>query len=113
MTAPSDERVIYRERYQGCRFDFLGKSIFVRFDCCEFVKCTLLIDQGTEHLAFTGCVFRDCNINELEGDEQRGLSVRNNLFYRPLKERWAEFENRLAEALAGRKAEMRRSRLDR
>jgi hypothetical protein len=101
---PSDERVIYRERFQGCRFDFLGKSIFARFDRCEFVKCTFLIDQGTEHLAFTGCVFRDCDINELERNEQRGLLMRNNLFERPLVERWAEFENKLAQALTARKA---------
>jgi hypothetical protein len=32
---------------------------------CTFVKCTLLIDQDTEQLAFTECVFKNCN--------QRGL----------------------------------------
>jgi hypothetical protein len=29
---------------QGVHFDFRGKSIFTRYDRCEFVKCTLLID---------------------------------------------------------------------
>ena len=41
---PPDERVIYSERFQGEQFDFRGKSIFTRYDRCEFVKCTLLID---------------------------------------------------------------------
>jgi len=27
---------------------FRGKISFTRFDRCEFVKCTLLIDHGTE-----------------------------------------------------------------
>jgi len=50
---PSEERVIYRERFQGAQLDFRGKSIFARYDRCEFIKCTLLIDQSTEQLAFT------------------------------------------------------------
>jgi hypothetical protein len=68
------------------------------------VKCTLLIDPDTEQLAFTGCVFKDCNIDKLQPDESRGLYVMDNSFYRPLEERRAEFEIRLAQALAGRKA---------
>jgi len=100
---PHEERVIYRERFQGQLFDFRGKSIFVRYDCCEFVKCTLLIDYGTEQLAFTDCVFKDCNIDKLEQDEQRGLYARNNFFDRPLAERRADLEKRLAQALATRK----------
>jgi hypothetical protein len=63
---PPDERVIYRERFQGVYFDFRGKSIFTRYDRCEFVKCTLLIDHATEQLAFTACVFTDCNIDKLQ-----------------------------------------------
>src|SRR5271170_5179648 len=101
---PLDERVIYGERFQGAYFDFRGKSIFVRYDRCEFVKCTLLIDQATEQLAFTACVFKDCNIDKLEPDEARGLFVRDNFFDRPLDERRAEFEVRLAQALAGLRA---------
>ena len=101
---PPDERVIWRKRFQAQLFDFRGKINFTRFDGCEFVKCTLLIDHGTEQLAFTGCVFKDCNIDKLEQDEERGLYVRDNFFDRPLEERRAEFENRLAQALAARKA---------
>ncbi|MEH2562092.1 hypothetical protein [Bradyrhizobium sp. AZCC 2289] len=81
---PPEERVIWRKRFQGQHFDFRGKSIFTRFDGCEFVKCTLLIDYLTEQLAFTACVFKDCNIDKLEQDEGRGLYVRDNFFDRPL-----------------------------
>jgi hypothetical protein len=102
-----EERVIWRKRFQGQYFDFRGKSIFTRYDGCEFVKCTLLIDQDTEQLAFTRCVFKDCNIDKLEQDEERGLYVRDSLFDRPLEERRAEFENRLAQTLAARKAKGR------
>ena len=101
---PPEERIIYRQRFQADQFDFRGKITFTRFDGCEFVKCTLLIDHGTEQLAFTECVFKDCNIDKLEQDEERGLYVRDNFFDRPLNERRAEFEIRLAQALAARKA---------
>jgi hypothetical protein len=101
---PQDERVIYRERFQGVSFDFRGKSIFTRYDRCEFVKCTLLIDHATEQLAFTACVFKDCNIDKLQPDEERGLYLIDNFFDRPLDERRAEFEIKLAQALAARKA---------
>jgi hypothetical protein len=102
---PPDERVIYSERFQGQYFDFRGKSIFTRYDRCEFAKCTLLIDHSTEQLAFTACVFKDCNIDQLQPDEARGLYVRDSFFDRPLDERRADFEIRLAQALAARKAE--------
>jgi hypothetical protein len=101
---PPDERVIYRKRFQGEQFDFRGKSIFARYDRCEFVKCTLLIDHSTEQLAFTACVFKDCNIDKLEPDEARGLYVMDNFFDRPLDQRRADFEINLAQALAARKA---------
>jgi hypothetical protein len=100
---PTEERVRWRERFQAQHFDFRGKIIFTRFDGCEFVKCTLLIDHDTGQLTFTECVFKDCNIDKLEEDEERGLYVRNNFFDRPLDERRAEFENKLAQALAARK----------
>ena len=100
---PPDERVIYSERFQGEQFDFRGKSIFTRYDRCEFVKCTLLIDHSTEQLAFTACVFKDCNIDKLEPDEARGLYVMDNFFDRPLDQRRADFESRLAQALAARR----------
>ena len=101
---PPEERVIWNERFQGEYFDFRGKIIFTRFDRCEFIKCTLLIDHGTEQLAFTSCVFKDCNIDRLEPDEDRGLYVKDNFFDRPLEERRAEFEAKLAQTLADRKA---------
>jgi hypothetical protein len=101
---PPDERVVYQERFQGVHFDFHGKSIFTRYDRCEFVKCTLLIDQSTEQLAFTGCAFKDCNIDNLEPDEARGLYAMDNVFDRPLEQRRAEFETRLAHAIAARKS---------
>ena len=100
---PSEERVIYRERFQAVYFDFRGKSLFTRYDRCEFVKCTLLIDHATEQLAFTACIFKDCNIDKLIGDEERGLYVMDNFFDRPLNERRADFEIRLVQALAARK----------
>ena len=99
-----EERVIWRKRFQAEHFDFRGKSTFTRFDDCEFVKCTLLIDHQTEQLAFTACVFKDCNIDALEQDEERGLYARDNFFDRPLEERRAEFENKLAQSLAARTA---------
>jgi hypothetical protein len=101
---PTDERVIYRQRFQAEHFEFRGKIIFARFDLCEFGNCTLLFDHGTEQLAFTECVFKDCYIDKIEQDEERGLFARDNVFYRPLEERRAEFENRLAQALAALKA---------
>jgi hypothetical protein len=99
---PLEERVIWRQRYQAQQFDFRGKIVFARFDGCEFVKCTLLIDRSTGQLAFTECVFKDCNIDGLEADQERGLYTRDNFFDRPLAERRAEFENRLAQSLAAR-----------
>jgi hypothetical protein len=94
--------VIWRKRFHAQYFDFRGKSLFTRFDGCEFVECTLLIDRDTEQLAFTGCVFKDCNIDHLEQDEERGLHDKDYFFDRPLKERRADFEIRLAQALADR-----------
>jgi hypothetical protein len=82
---PTEERIIWRTRFQAQIFDFRGKAVLARFDCCEFVKCTLLIDHGTEQLAFTECAFTDCNVDRLQSDEERRLYVRNNVFHRPLE----------------------------
>jgi hypothetical protein len=60
--------------------------------------------DAADQLAFTACVFKDCNIDKLEPDEARGLHVMDNFFDRPLDERRAEFEINLAQALAARKA---------
>ena len=100
---PPEERVIWNKRFQSETFDFRGKVTFARFDRCEFVKCSLLIDEETGQLAFTQCVFKDCNIDELHSDEARGIYVKGNFFERPLEERRAEFEIKLDQALANRK----------
>ena len=101
---PTDERVIWNEGFQRKQFDFRGKIVFTRFDGCEFVKCAMLIDHETEQLAFTFCLFKDCNIDKLEPNKERGLYVKDNFFDRPLEERRAEFETKLAQTLADRKA---------
>ena len=102
---PPEERVIWNERFLKVSISiFAARSISARFDSCEFVKCTLLIDHGTEQLTFTSCIFTDCNIDKLEPDNDRGLYVRDNFFDRPLEERRAEFEAKLAQTLANRKA---------
>jgi hypothetical protein len=105
------ERVVWQHRFQGQYLDFRGKSVFTRFDECKFVKCTLLIDRSTEQLAFTRCVFQDCNIESLDRDEERGLYARDNLFEPPLEQRRAEFEKKLAQALATRRARRPLARL--
>jgi len=46
-------------------------------------------------------VFKDCNIDKLEADRERGFYTRDNFFDHP--ERRAEFENRLAQSLAARR----------
>jgi hypothetical protein len=74
------------------------------------VNCTLRIDYGTEQLAFTECVFKDCNISKLEPDEGRGLYVRDNFFDRPLEVRRAELEKRLAQALDAPRADLSATR---
>lgn len=100
---PVEERVVWNERFQGEHFDFRGKISFARFDSCEFIKCTLLIDHETAQLAFTSCIFKDCNIDKLEPDEERGLYVKDNVFERPLEESRADLEAKLAQTLADRK----------
>jgi hypothetical protein len=97
-----EERVNYRERYQGSTLNFLGRPVFLRYDCCEFVKCIILIDERTEKLAITNCIFEDCNIDTLSSDDRRFLIFRDNVFKLPIEERRTSFEKRLAEALAVR-----------
>ena len=108
---PTEERIIWRTRFQAQIFDFRGKAVLTRFDCCEFVKCTLLVDHGTEQLAFTECAFKDCNVDRLQSDEERGLYERNNVFHRPLEERRAEFENKLAQVLVRRRNKLSSSHI--
>jgi hypothetical protein len=102
MTDLLEERVFWQETFFSETFDFRGRTQFSRFDNCTFVKCTLLIDHATEHLAFTGCTFKDCNIDQIEPDEARAIEARDNFFDRPLEMRRTDFEKRLAEVLAER-----------
>jgi hypothetical protein len=102
MTDLLEERVFFREAFFSETLDFRGRTQFCRFDNCTFVKCALLIDHGTEHLAFTGCTFKDCNIDHIDGDEARAIEARDNFFDLPIEVRRMEFEKRLAEMLAAR-----------
>jgi hypothetical protein len=106
MTAFFEERVSYAQSFFGATFDFRSQILFARFDACVFVNCTILIDTDTEQLAFTGCTFKDCNIDQLVPDEARALIVRDNIFERPIAERKADFEQRLAGALARKSTNM-------
>jgi hypothetical protein len=95
-----EERVFHAQDFFAATFDFRSQIVFLRFDACVFVDCKILIDTDTEQLAFTGCTFKDCNIDRLVPDEARALVVRDNTFERPIAERKADFERRLAEASA-------------
>lgn len=97
-----EDRVIFMERFQARSLDFRGRTVFIRYDECEFVKCEVLIDDQTEHLAFTGCSFEDCNISELKFDQERPLRAEGNLFKLPIEIRKAELDKRLTEALAAK-----------
>jgi hypothetical protein len=98
MSELREERVFWREVFHAHTFDFRGRINFIRFDGCTFVQCTLLIDQGTEQLAFTGCTFKDCNITGIDADGARGILTQSNFFDRPIEERRLDFEKRLAAA---------------
>lgn len=103
MNELREERVLWQERFYGETFDFRSQLLLWRFDACLFVDCKILIDTATEQLAFTGCTFRDCNIDHLDADVVRGLIASNNYFDRPLRERKADFDQRLTAALSVRR----------
>jgi len=98
----ADEHVIYQTRFQGRVLDFRGRPVFLRYDCCEFVKCQILLDEGTTSVAFTYCTFEDCNIDAIQADEHRGVVARDNIFKPPIEDRRLNLERRLALALAAR-----------
>lgn len=110
MTDLREERVFWKEKYFGETWDFRSKILFLRFDGCTFVDCTLLIDSAIEQLEFTRCTFKDCNLTDLGEDSARALVARENFFDRPLKIRKAEFDRRLEEALVARKTSGGRGR---
>lgn len=97
-----EERIVYSERFQARTLDFRGQLTFLRFDECEFVKCTILIDEQTENLAFTHCSFEDCNISELSPSPDRALLAEGNLFKVPIDIRKADLDRRLSAALASK-----------
>lgn len=97
-----EERTIFAERFQARTLDFRGQLAFARYDECEFVKCTILIDDETENLAFTHCSFEDCNISELHSNADRALMVDDNVFKLPIEARKADLDRRLTEALSGK-----------
>ena len=101
MTTINEERVVWSEVYAET-LDFRSRLNFCRYDECTFVRCTLLIDHATEQLAFTGCTFKDCNIDHIDADEARGIVSRDNTFHRPLEERRKEFDDHLAAVLRKR-----------
>jgi hypothetical protein len=102
MTVLREEHVFYAQQFLGATFDLRSQILFQRFDACLFVRCTILIDGATEQVAFTSCTFQDCNIDQLAADETRAVISYDNIFERPLAERKADFERRLAQALARR-----------
>lgn len=102
MTAYLEERIVYSERFQARTLDFRGQLAFTRYDECEFVKCTILIDDQTENLAFTHCSFEDCNISELSPAPDRALLAEGNVFKLPIDVRKADLDERLSKALAAK-----------
>jgi len=102
MTTINEERVVWSEVFYAETFDFRTRLNFCRYNECTFVRCTLLIDHGTEQLAFTGCTFKDCNIDHIDADEARGIVSRDNTFDRPLEGRRKEFDDHLAAVLRKR-----------
>ena len=85
---PPDERVIYRKRFQGVYFDFRGKSIFARYDRCEFVKCTLLIDHSRYAILVIRYVVRKRDVIHAGFIERRDDGAAS-------EQRLAEVENRI------------------
>jgi hypothetical protein len=104
VTVLYEERVFYSEYFAGETFDLRSRILFWRFDACVFVNGKILLDNFTQQLAFTSCTFEACNIDQVAVNEQRALIAHDNIFERPIAERKAEFDHRLAQALARRKA---------
>jgi hypothetical protein len=102
MSQVNEEHVVWNKVFYTETLDFRGRINFRRFDECTFVKCKLLMDADTEQIAFTGCTFKDCNIDGIEADEIRGIASKDNTFERPLDEQRQGFEERLTAALSQR-----------
>ena len=102
MVSATDERVLWNETFYAETFDFRGGIQFRRFDECTFIRCTLLLDDGTEQIAFTQCTFKDCNIDHLDSDVARGIASVGNTFDKSLAEKRKEFDDHLAAILRRR-----------
>lgn len=102
MPEVNEERVVWKKVFYAETFDFRSRINFCRYDECTFAKCTLLMDADTEQIAFTGCTFKDCNIEGIEANEARGIASKDNTFERPLDEQRKDFEDRLATVLSQR-----------
>jgi hypothetical protein len=102
MTSATDERVVWSETFYAETFDFRGRMQFCRFDECTFIRCTLLLDEATEQIAFTHCIFKDCSIDHLDSDKARGIDSIGNTFDKPLAEKRKEFDDHLATILRKR-----------
>jgi hypothetical protein len=96
--------VFYAQQFLNKAFDLRSQIFFWRFDACVFVNCKILLDNFTQQLAFTSCIFEDCDIDQPMADEQRALIAYDNIVERPIANRKADFERRLMEALARRNA---------
>jgi len=94
-----EERVFWAKTFHAETLDFRGRIAFCRFDECTFIRCTLLIDQETEQLSFTGCTFKDCNISRIDHNERSSIVSKDNTFDRPLAEQRKDFDERLKSAL--------------
>lgn len=97
-----EERVFYGEHFFGETFDFRSRVLFCRYDACVFVDCKFFFNEGTEQLAFTGCTFKDCNIDCPTAFAAPFLVFRDNFFDRPIAVRKAEFDKRLEDVLRAR-----------
>ena len=102
MSTVYEEQVVWNEVFYAETFDFRGRLNFRRYDECIFVGCKLLMDAGTEQIAFTGCTFEDCDIDRIDTDETGGIVSKDNEFERPLDEQRKDFEERLAAVLSKR-----------
>lgn len=102
MITLNEERVFWNEVFYAETFDLRDRINFFRYDECIFVRCKVLMDAGTEQVAFTRCTFKDCDIDNIIADEVRGIVSNDNTFDRPLDEQRKDFEEKLAAVLSKR-----------
>jgi hypothetical protein len=106
MVLLNEERVFWNEVFYAETFDFRDRLNFSRYDECIFVRCTLLLNDAVEQIAFTRCTFKDCNVDKIESDESRGIVSRDNTFDRPLEDQRKDFDERLEALLSKRSSKL-------